>query len=309
MAHEHVAVLAEEVLDALEIDPEGAYLDATYGRGGHSAALLERLGDNGRLLVIDRDPDAIARARETHGADERVTIRHGEFQDVGEIAQECGLRSGLAGALFDLGVSSPQIDDPSRGFSFTHDGPLDMRMSRSGRSAADWLATVSERELANTLYRYGDERQSRRIAKDIVAARADAPIRTTRQLAAIVERTIRHRPGRIHPATRTFQAIRIAVNDELGQLRRALEAVVDCLRPGGRLVVISFHSLEDRIVKRFFKSRSEVAAPYRGLPDVPAHAKPDLVRIGGLVRPGDAELARNPRARSSRLRVAEKVAS
>ena len=306
MADRHVPVLLEEALEALSVEPDGVYLDATYGRGGHSAGILARLGAGGRLLIVDRDPVAIECAMAQHGNDSRVTIRHGAFADVGELAAQSLMTSGFSGALFDLGVSSPQLDDPERGFSFSKDGPLDMRMSRSGPSAADWLATVDEKTLADALYRYGEERQSRRIARAIVRERASQPLTTTAALAELVSRVVGRRPGKIHPATRTFQALRIVVNDELNEIERALDVVTRLLRVGGRLVVISFHSLEDRIVKRFIRARSSVAAPFRGLPEIPREARPVLEPVGRLTKPSDAEVHANPRARSARMRVARK---
>ncbi|MEO0996742.1 MAG: 16S rRNA (cytosine(1402)-N(4))-methyltransferase RsmH [Pseudomonadota bacterium] len=310
MAATHIPVLLDEALAALAVRGDGCYVDATYGRGGHSAALLDGLGADGRLLVIDRDPAAIRTARERHANDARVVIRHGEFQHVGDIVAEAGLAGRIDGALFDLGVSSPQLDDPARGFSFQADGPLDMRMNpEAGRSAADWLATVGERELADALFRYGEERRSRAIAKALVARRGERPFRTTKDLAGTIARIVGRTRSGVHPATRSFQAIRIAVNDELAQIERALAGIVPMLARGARLAVISFHSLEDRIVKRFIRRHSRVAEQWRGLPEIPAHAQPALVPVGRAIVAGEAEVAANPRARSARLRVAERSGS
>ena len=299
----HTPVMRDAVLAGLALRPGGRYLDGTFGRGGHARAILERLGAEGRLLLMDRDPEAIAHARHEFGADARVAIRHANFSELGEWDDA---RVGLDGVLLDLGVSSPQLDDAARGFSFQSDAPLDMRMDpTTGESAADFIARADEREIADVLFRYGEERMSRRIAHAIVARRAETPIRTTRELAELVERTLGRRERRKHPATRTFQALRLWVNDELGSLERALPAVVSVLKPGGRLAVISFHSLEDRIVKQFI--RGEIAAPVRrGLPP-PVVALPPLVAIGRAQKPDEAEIARNPRARSAVLRIAEKV--
>ncbi len=307
MAVTHIPVLLDEALAALAVRADGCYVDATYGRGGHSAALLDRLGADGCLVAIDRDPAAIRTAKERHANDARVVIRHGEFQHVGDMLAEAGLAGRVDGALFDLGVSSPQLDDPARGFSFRADGPLDMRMNpQAGSSAADWLATVSERDLARVLFRYGEERRSRAVARALVARRDERPFLTTKDLADTVARVVGRTRSGVHPATRSFQAIRIAVNDELGQIERGLAGIVPALARGARLAVISFHSLEDRIVKRFIRRHSRVAEQWRGLPEIPAQAQPALVEIGRAVTAGEAELAANPRARSARLRVAER---
>jgi 16S rRNA (cytosine1402-N4)-methyltransferase len=301
----HVPVMPEESLAGLAIRPDGAYLDGTYGRGGHAAAILARLGPAGRLMVMDKDPAAIATARVRHGDDPRVAIRHASFAD---LADWDATAAGLDGVLFDLGVSSPQLDDGGRGFSFQHDGPLDMRMdTAAGPTAADFIATADEAEIADVLWRHGEERQSRRIARAIVARRAEGPIATTRELAELVASVIgRGEPGK-HPATRSFQALRIHVNAELDDLARGLEAATARLNGGGRLVVIAFHSLEDRIVKQFIRTRARQAPGSRRLP--PAAARILTLReIGGAQRPGDAELAVNPRARSAVLRVAERAA-
>ena len=304
----HRPVLLEEVLEALAVVPEGQYIDATFGRGGHAAGIVGALGKKGMLLAIDQDPAAVSAARERFGSDPRVLVRHGNFADMARLAREAGMDDGVQRVLMDEGVSSPQLDDPARGFSFLRDGPLDMRMDPgAGTSAAEWLAAADERELTAVIRRLGEERFARRIARAIAQARAVAPIETTGRLAEVVAAAVpRHEPGR-HPATRTFQAIRIHVNEELERLEAGLEAAVGLLAPGGRLAVISFHSLEDRIVKRFIRRESEVAEPWRGLPDIPAEARPRLARIGRAVRPGEAEVTANPRSRSAVLRCAERL--
>ena len=298
----HIPVMRDEAVAGLAVRPHGRYLDGTFGRGGHARAILERLDDDGRLLLMDRDRQAIAEAQRAFAADPRVAIRHGNFAEVAawDEARE------VDGALLDLGVSSPQLDDPARGFSFQADAPLDMRMdTTAGESAAEFLARADETEIADVLWRYGEERMSRRIARAIVSRRAEVPIRTTRELADLVERTIGRRERNKHPATRTFQGLRIHVNDELGSLERGLRAITEALKPGGRLAVISFHSLEDRIVKNFI--RGEQPAPSRrGLP-LPQAVQAPLHAIGRAQFPSDAETTTNPRARSAVLRIAEKV--
>jgi 16S rRNA (cytosine1402-N4)-methyltransferase len=304
----HAPVLLEEALAGLAIRPEGQYVDATYGRGGHARALLARLGAGGRLVVVDRDPEAIRKARQEFGTDPRVQIRHATFDRLVELV---GAAS-ADGVLLDLGVSSPQLDDPARGFSFLRDGPLDMRMDPgSGPSAADYLATASEPEIAAVIAAHGEERFARRIARAIVAARAAAPLTRTGALADLVSAAIPARlrePGK-HPATRTFQALRIHVNRELDQLERGLAAALEVLRAAGRLVVISFHSLEDRRVKRFMRTHALGDPVWRGLPQIPTEAQPRLELVGKAQHAGPAEVARNPRARSAVLRVAVKVRS
>jgi 16S rRNA (cytosine1402-N4)-methyltransferase len=303
-------VLLQEALEGLSLRNDGWYVDATYGRGGHSAEILARLGPQGRLLALDKDADAVADARERLGTDARFRIEHAGFEALAAVAAPWLGGARVAGILLDLGVSSPQLDDAARGFSFAHDGPLDMRMNRAaGPTAAEWLAAVPQRELADVLFRFGEEPRARQIAAAIVRARAVAPLHTTGELAALVAAHAGRQPGRarIHPATRTFQAIRIALNDELGALERGLEQALSLLAEGGRLVVISFHSLEDRIVKRFMAREARGDEAYAGLPVVPPHARPRLKLIGKLVRPGAEELERNPRARSARLRIAERT--
>jgi 16S rRNA (cytosine1402-N4)-methyltransferase len=301
----HLTVLREEAVDALAVRAAGTYVDATYGRGGHSRAILARLGPHGRLLALDRDPAAVRAAQAL--ADPRFTIRHARFSALAATAQAAGVAR-ADGVLFDVGVSSPQLDEGGRGFSFRADAPLDMRMDpTAGETAADWLARASEAELREVIKNYGEERFARPIAKAIVAARAREPIRTTRQLAGIVAAAVRTREARQDPATRTFQAVRIHVNQELAELSLALPQARDLLAPGGRLVVISFHSLEDRIVKRFLQAEARPPVPER-LPLRASEMPRARMRIvGGPVRPSAAELAANPRARSAILRAAERI--
>jgi 16S rRNA (cytosine1402-N4)-methyltransferase len=304
----HQPVLVGEALDGLALLDDGWYLDATYGRGGHSAEILARLGEQGRLFALDKDPHAVADGRRRFATDSRFTIDHAGFEDLrASIGARLGARH-LAGVLFDLGVSSPQLEEPRRGFSFTHDGPLDMRMnSTSGQTAAEWLRDVSQAELTDVLKRYGEEPRARHIAAAIVRARDREPLTTTRQLAEVAAASAGRPKGRIHPATRVFQAIRIALNDELTALERGLVQSLDLLASGGRLVVISFHSLEDRIVKRFMRREARGDEAYAGLPDIPPAARPRLTIVGRLIRPSAQEIARNPRARSARLRVATRT--
>jgi 16S rRNA (cytosine1402-N4)-methyltransferase len=306
----HTPVLLDEVLAGLAVKATGRYCDATFGRGGHAAAILQQLGAAGRLCAIDRDPEAIAAGRERFAAEPRLTLVRGSFGQLEERVRAAGWQGGLQGVLLDLGVSSPQLDEAGRGFSFMQDGPLDMRMdNESGLSAAQWLARAGEREIADVLFKLGEEKFSRRIARAIVAARAETPIVTTRQLAVIVAGAVPTREPGKHPATRTFQAIRIHVNRELEEAEAALPQAVNLLAPGGRLCVISFHSLEDRLVKRFMRREAQGDPIYAELPNVPPHARPRLKLVGGAVMPSDAEVARNPRARSAVLRVAERVAA
>ena len=304
----HEPVLRKEALEGLAVREDGQYLDGTYGRGGHAGSILRGLGPDGRLLLIDRDPVAVAEARTQMGEDPRVRVMQGNFADMQALSKEAGLENSYQGILLDLGVSSPQLDEPGRGFSFRADGPLDMRMDPdSGKSAADWINSASAAEIADVIRRYGEERFARRIAAAIVRAREDAPILTTAGLAGIVAAAVpRREPGK-NPATRTFQAIRIHVNDELNAISRGLEQAVPMLAPGGRLCVISFHSLEDRIVKRFIRRESQEDEVWRGLPDMPDSARPALRRVGGAIRPDQREVDSNPRARSAVLRAAERL--
>jgi 16S rRNA (cytosine1402-N4)-methyltransferase len=300
--------MCHEVVEALAIDPEGLYLDATYGRGGHARAILACLRDRGRLVVVDRDLEAVAEAQMMRERDARVIVCHAPFSRIEETLRAHGVTGGVNGALFDLGVSSPQLDDPARGFSFLRPGPLDMRMDASqGESAADWIERAREDELRDTIRELGEERYAARIARAVVRARSEAPIRTTDALAAIVSRAVPTREPGKHPATRTFQAIRMRINRELEELAAALERIVLLLAAGGRLVVISFHSLEDRLVKRFLRraSRGREYPPEVPVRDVERGA---LLRIVGRARrPSESELRSNPRARSAVMRVAERL--
>ncbi len=301
---QHIPVMRDAAIEALAVRPEGTYLDGTFGRGGHAREILLRLGERGRLLLMDKDPEAIRVAQEKFADDARVAIRHSSFAEMAEWAEA---KPGVDGVLLDLGVSSPQIDQAERGFSFMNDGPLDMRMDpTSGLSAAQWLARASEREIADVLWEYGEEKASRRIARAIVGSRDQLALDTTLQLAGLIIQTVgRGAPGK-HPATRTFQAIRIHINRELGDLDAGLEAAAKVLKPGGRLAVISFHSLEDRRVKRFIRGDAGRVQVRRGLPPLPE--KPPLLRaLSDAELAGDEESARNPRARSAVLRVAERL--
>jgi 16S rRNA (cytosine1402-N4)-methyltransferase len=307
---EHTPVLLDEVLAGLSVRPDGRYCDATFGRGGHTAAILGVLGPAGRLVAIDRDPEAIRAGRQRFAAEARLTLVQGSFGSLEERVRAAGFEGELDGVLLDLGVSSPQLDEAARGFSFMQDGPLDMRMdNESGQSAAQWLAKAGEREIADVIRGLGEERFARRIARAIVAARAEAPITRTAALAALVAEAVPTREPGKHPATRTFQAIRIHVNGELDALESALPQAVRLLAPGGRLCVISFHSLEDRIVKRFIRREEQGDPVYAGLPNVPVHARARLKRVGGAVMAGEAEVRANPRARSAVLRAAERLAA
>jgi len=304
----HVPVLLGPVLDGLNLKPDGCYVDGTFGRGGHSREILRQLGENGRLIAIDRDPQAIAAAPEVLAADPRFELIRGDFAQLETFIGERGLVGRVDGLLFDLGVSSPQLDEADRGFSFLRDGPLDMRMDPdSGIPASEWLANVKEQELKLVLKKYGEEKYAHRIARAIVTARDEAPISRTAQLARIVEEARPARGEKIHPATKTFQAIRIAINEELQQLETVLHQALDALKRGGRLCVVSFHSLEDRIVKRFMRDASRESEQYRGMPDVPAEYRPKLKIVGKAITATSEEIAANPRARSARLRIAERI--
>ena len=303
----HRPVLLHEVLDALAVRPDGIYLDGTFGRGGHAAAILDRLDATGRLYAMDKDPEAVRVARERFGQDARFHMQRGTFAMLGQLAREQGITGRVSGVLLDLGVSSPQLDDPARGFSFLRDGPLDMRMDPdSGLSAADWLAQAGEAEIVRVLQEYGEERFARRIAQAIVRAREEHPLRTTQQLAALIAAAVPTRERHKNPATRSFQALRIQVNQELQDLALALEQVVDLLEPRGRLAVISFHSLEDRMVKRFLRRESRGEELPLDLPVTGGPAPGRLRLIGKAVRAGAEEIAANPRARSAVLRIAER---
>ncbi|MFT4179826.1 MAG: 16S rRNA (cytosine(1402)-N(4))-methyltransferase RsmH [Thermomonas sp.] len=300
----HLPVMFVEVMEGLAVKADGTYLDGTFGRGGHARGVLAKLGPGGRLLVMDKDPEAIAVADLLAGADARVSRHRGSFA---ELAGWPATADGLDGVLLDLGVSSPQLDVAQRGFSFGKDGPLDMRMDpESGESAADWLARASEKEIADVLWTHGEERQSRRIARAIVARRAQEPLTRTAQLAELIAQVCPRGDSKTHPATRSFQAIRIHINRELADLQTGLDAALARLKPGGRLAVISFHSLEDRIVKQFMARHAKAPPANRRMP-VEIAFTPVLRLVGGAQKAGDAELAANPRARSAVLRVAEKL--
>jgi 16S rRNA (cytosine1402-N4)-methyltransferase len=304
---EHTPVLVEEVVSALALRPVGLYVDATFGRGGHTARILRGLGDAGEVIAIDRDPQAIAAGRARFEAETRLHLVQGEFAELGALVRSQTTRAQCDGILFDLGVSSPQLDDPARGFSFSKDGPLDLRMDPTrGQSAAVWLEHASLDEVRHVIATLGEERFANRISQEIVHTRASAPLRRTLELAALVARCVRTREPGKHPATRTFQALRMFINDELGQIRRALEQTLSLLAPGGRLVVISFHSLEDRMVKQFIRERSELAPELARLPIAPPGIVLPLRRIGRKLRASAQEIAANPRARSAVLRVAER---
>ncbi|MBN8717291.1 MAG: 16S rRNA (cytosine(1402)-N(4))-methyltransferase RsmH [Stenotrophomonas sp.] len=291
-------------MDGLAVKGDGRYLDGTFGRGGHARGVLQRLGPQGRLLVMDKDPEAIAEARRLAQADARLRWRRGSFAALADWEETA---PGLDGVLLDLGVSSPQLDVAARGFSFGKDGPLDMRMDpEAGESAAEWLARASAQEIADVLWSYGEERQSRRIARAIVARRGEQPIVRTAQLAALIAQVLPRGDSKTHPATRSFQAIRIHINRELADLEAGLAAALARLKPGGRLAVISFHSLEDRIVKQFMARHAKAPPANRRMPVAVAFT-PTLRLVGGAQKAGVAELAANPRARSAVLRVAEKL--
>lgn len=304
----HQTVLLDEAVSALVTDPNGFYVDGTYGRGGHSRAILGRLGAAGRLLVIDKDPQAIAHAQSHLAADERVIVRQGSFASMVSQVADIGWTNGVRGVLLDLGVSSPQLDDAGRGFSFSQDGPLDMRMDFStGISAAQWIAAAPEQELTDVIYRYGEERFSRRIARAIVKERQERPIVTTAGLAEVVAKANPSWEKHKHPATRTFQAIRIFLNEELEDLSRLLAVVTDLIAVGGRLVVISFHSLEDRQVKQFIRVQEKGDTLPRHLPIRDDQLNKRVRKVGRALRASPAEVSANPRARSAIMRVAEKI--
>jgi len=302
----HVTVLLEEAVGALAIKADGVYLDATFGRGGHSHRILAALNENGRLIAVDRDPEAISAGRAIN--DPRFRLVHRAFSEIAEAARAAGVND-VDGILFDIGVSSPQIDDGERGFSFRHDAPLDMRMDTTqGETAAEWLARAEIREITEVIRDYGEERFAFQIAKKVVAARLEQPIVTTGQFAALVRATVRTREPGQDAATRSFQALRIHTNQELGQLAIALPQALELLKPGGRLVVISFHSLEDRIVKNFMRDQSIADDLPKGLPlRADQLPKPKLRLVGKAVKASAAEVAANPRARSAVMRVAEKI--
>lgn len=306
--YQHITVLLNEAVDALAVREDGIYVDGTFGRGGHSRLILSRLGSQGRLIVFDKDPQAIEAAQKLAEQDGRVTVVHDGFSSFQTTLDKLGIEE-IDGALFDLGISSPQIDDGARGFSFRFDAPLDMRMDPTrGMSAAEWIATASEQDLHEVIKNYGEERFSRQIARAIVAQRTESPIDTTRKLAQLVAQNVRTRERGQDPSTRTFQAVRIFINHELEEVEAVLPQVMSRLKQGGRLAVIAFHSLEDRIVKQFVKKYSQHPPLPRWAAvkeaDLPL---PPLKAVGKAIKPGVEETASNPRARSAVLRVAERT--
>jgi 16S rRNA (cytosine1402-N4)-methyltransferase len=308
MSEEHVTVLLHEAVDALVVDGDGFYVDGTFGRGGHSRLLLERLNEQGRLLGIDKDPRAIATGEQLAGKDDRFVIEHGSFAQLQQLMGERDLVGAVDGVLVDLGVSSPQLDEAERGFSFLQDGPLDMRMNtEAGISAAEWVNSADESDIAHVLKVYGEERFARRMASAIVAARQEKPIERTLQLANIVaEANPAWEKGK-HPATRAFQAIRIFINEELADLESLLDQALEVLKPGGRLVVISFHSLEDRMVKRFIRLHERGQVVPKGVPLMESQLNKRLKSVGKAVKASADEVAVNVRSRSAIMRVAEKI--
>ncbi|MEA1888623.1 MAG: 16S rRNA (cytosine(1402)-N(4))-methyltransferase RsmH [Pseudomonadota bacterium] len=302
----HHPVLLEEVVEAMNIREDGYYLDATAGRGGHVAAILEKLGSDGRILALDRDPLAVTAVTERFSSDARVQVRQANFSSLSSmlLPGEC-----FSGILFDFGVSSPQLDNPSRGFSFMQDGPLDMRMNPADHpSAAEWLATAEQHEIRDVLRRYGEEKHAHRIAWAIVDARNEAALETTAQLVSLIKKVVPARPQDKHPATRSFQAIRIRINKELEEIAAVLPLALDALCVGGRLLAISFHSLEDRIVKRFLRDQARGDDLPKEIPIRDAERNPSLRLVGKPVRASAAEIDSNPRARSAIMRVAERLA-
>jgi 16S rRNA (cytosine1402-N4)-methyltransferase len=300
----------DEIMHHLNIQPDGIYVDGTYGRGGHAKSILSRLGKNGRLIVMDKDPEAIKAARESLGDDARVTIFHDDYANMSQTLAAVELKQQVDGVLLDLGVSSPQLDDAIRGFSFQKNGPLDMRMNpMQGESAAHWLRHAEEKEISTVLWELGEERFARRIARKIVETRKTQTIDDTATLSGLICACVPSLKNKKHPATRSFQAIRIHINQELVQIERLLESIFDILKIGGRLLVISFHSLEDRLVKRFFRQHSTPLKVPRGLPvrDDELRSSIRLSVIGKAIKAGVAEVNLNPRARSAVLRVAERT--
>ncbi|MDO6640338.1 16S rRNA (cytosine(1402)-N(4))-methyltransferase RsmH [Shewanella sp. 5_MG-2023] len=305
----HLSVLLQETVDGLNIQADGIYIDGTFGRGGHSRHVLSQLGENGRLIAIDRDPQAIEAAKQ-FADDPRFQIVHGGFGQLAEYVTKLGLKGKINGVLLDLGVSSPQLDDAERGFSFLRDGPLDMRMDNSqGQTAAQWLARAEIEDMAWVFKTYGEEKNSRHIARCIAADRDEKPFLRTKDLADLIARITKNKERNKHPATRVFQAIRIYINSELEQIDQALEGAVSVLAPEGRLSVISFHSLEDRMVKRFIRRHSQGESVPHGLPITEAEINKSkkLKAIGKAMKPSDVEIEQNPRARSSVLRVAQRL--
>ena len=306
----HAPVMHDEIMRHLNIQADGIYVDGTYGRGGHAKSILSQLGKNGRLIVMDKDPEAIKAARESLGDDARVTIFHDDYANMSETLAAVELKQQVDGVLLDLGVSSPQLDDASRGFSFQKNGPLDMRMNPlQGESAADWLRHAGEKEISRVLWELGEERFARRIARKIVEVRETQEIEDTATLSALISACVPSSKNKKHPATRSFQAIRIHINQELAHISHFLDSIFDILKVGGRLLVISFHSLEDRLVKRFYRLHSTRPKLPRGLPvlDSELLSSIRLRVIGKAIKAGTVEVSLNPRARSAVLRVAERI--
>ncbi len=308
MSDEHITVLLKEAVEALVVDPKGVYVDGTFGRGGHSRLVLGDLDAEGSLIGIDKDPVAIAEGKSLEAEDSRFTIEHGSFAQLQEFMAKRELDGKLDGLLVDLGVSSPQLDVAERGFSFLNDGPLDMRMDTTrGMSAADWVNSAEEAEIARVLKVYGEERFAKRMANAVVAEREKAPIERTLRLANIIKEANPAWEKGKHPATRAFQAIRIEINNELGDLEALLDQALEVLRPGGRLVVISFHSLEDRIVKRFIRHHEKGMDLPVGLPVMDSELNKRLKSVGKAVKAQSGEVSANVRSRSAIMRVAEKL--
>ena len=304
---QHVSVLLNEALGGLNVRTDGLYVDGTFGRGGHSRAILDQLGESGRLIAFDKDPEAIRVGEQLAAEDGRFVVVSRSFADMAEELRQRGESGQVDGVLLDLGVSSPQLDDPERGFSFLNDGPLDMRMDPTqGQSAADWINSASEADIATVLFEYGEERFSRRMAKAIVMRRADKPFTRTADLAEVIKQANPAWEKHKHPATRAFQGIRIFINRELDDLSLGLKAALEILAPGGRLVVISFHSLEDRLVKQFMRLEAKGAPIPRGLPVRESDIAVSIKLVGKAIKPSAEEVAINPRARSAVLRIAEK---
>ncbi|PCJ25080.1 MAG: hypothetical protein COA96_08015 [SAR86 cluster bacterium] len=305
----HETVLMQEAVDALVTSEDGIYIDATFGRGGHSKEILKRLSDKGRLIAFDKDPQAIAAAEEIQKTDSRLEIVRGPFSQLEQWLHNENLVGKVSGILFDLGVSSPQLDEAERGFSFLRSGPLDMRMDPdSGQSAAQWVNSAAESEIADVLYQFGEERHSRRMARRIIIHRKEKQITTTGELAEIIKDANPAWEKDKHPATRAFQGIRIFINDELGELNKGLEQALTVLKVGGRLVAISFHSLEDRMVKKFIALQTKGDSFPRDLPISQDMLNPRLKQINKRVKASAQEVGKNPRARSAVMRVAEKIA-
>ena len=306
---EHSTVLLHEAVDALVVDPDGLYVDGTFGRGGHTAELLSRLSVKGSVIAIDKDLDAIACGKARFSDDDRLSLVHGSFADLTDFIGQVGKQGCVSGVLLDLGVSSPQLDQAERGFSFLRDGPLDMRMDTSrGLSAAEWLASADEQEIASVIKEFGEERFARRMAAAIVRERAENPIERTVQLAKILADAHPAWERGKHPATKAFQAIRIFINREIADLEDLLEQVIDNLAIGGRLVVISFHSLEDRRVKRFIRDQNRGIKLPKNLPIPDVDRGVRLIKVGQAIKPSEAEVENNIRARSAVMRIAERVA-